>query len=416
VQEIWAFIRRQPLSFWFLCIYLFFEYVRPQSIYEKMAIFPWASFSIAACFASFLVEGNWFRVKSPANVGMAIYSAVVLASSAFGYSPSHSFHQMPLYFSWAVIYILIANISSFEKRFFVFFLSFLLYNLKMSLFAVRSWASIGFHFRDWGVIGAPGWFQNSGEFGIEMTMFLPLSIFFYIALRHRWGPVKRAVFLFLPASALIGMVASSSRGALLGCAAVLLWFLLQSRYKLRALIITGGLAAAMLFITPAEQKARFQAAGQDSSSIRRLIYWKDGIKITNSHPILGIGYDNWLDFYHRYYNPFGQVPHNIFIQASSELGYAGLLAFLGLIGCTFVINRRTRVIARRLPQGDPFLFNIAHGLDGALVGFLVSGFFVTVLYYPFFWINLGMTVALNQSARRELRTAMAQTKQPVALV
>src|SRR5439155_3810162 len=251
---------------------------------------------------------------------------------------------------------------------------------------------------------------------IEMTMFLPLSIFFYLALRNRWSPVKRAFFLFLPASALIGMVASSSRGALLGCAAVLLWFLLQSRYKIRALIITGALAAAMLYTTPSEQKARFQSAGQDSSSIRRLIYWKDGIKITNSHPVLGIGYDNWLEYYHTYYNPRGQVPHNIFIQASAELGYAGLLAFLGLIGCTFVINRRTRAIARVLPGGDPFLFNIAHGLDGALVGFLVSGFFVTVLYYPFFWINLGMTVALSQAARREWRAAAIHLDQPTSAV
>jgi hypothetical protein len=27
---------------------------------------------------------------------------------------------------------------------------------------------------------------------------------------------------------------------------------------------------------------------------------------------------------------------------------------------------------------------------------------VTVLYYPFFWINLSMTVALHEVARREL--------------
>jgi hypothetical protein len=31
---------------------------------------------------------------------------------------------------------------------------------------------------------------------------------------------------------------------------------------------------------------------------------------------------------------------------------------------------------------------------------MVSGFFVTVLYYPYFWINLAMTVALSTVARQ----------------
>jgi hypothetical protein len=45
---------------------------------------------------------------------------------------------------------------------------------------------------------------------------------------------------------------------------------------------------------------------------------------------------------------------------------------------------------------------MAHGLDGAMIGFVVSGFFVTVLYYPYFWINLAMTVALNNAAQQAL--------------
>jgi hypothetical protein len=46
---------------------------------------------------------------------------------------------------------------------------------------------------------------------------------------------------------------------------------------------------------------------------------------------------------------------------------------------------------------------MAKAFDGALIGFLVGGYFVTVLYYPFFWINLAMTVALHNSTLRELQ-------------
>ena len=46
---------------------------------------------------------------------------------------------------------------------------------------------------------------------------------------------------------------------------------------------------------------------------------------------------------------------------------------------------------------------MSHGLDSALVAYLVAGFFVTVLYYPFFWINLAFTVSLYHTTTLELR-------------
>jgi hypothetical protein len=99
------------------------------------------------------------------------------------------------------------------------------------------------------------------------------------------------------------------------------------------------------------------------------------------------------------------LPHNIFIEAGSELGYSGLVAFILLIIATFVINYRTRQLTRRHPGGNLFMFDMAHGLDGALIGYLASGFFVTVLYYPFFWINFAMTVALHRGTLNKLRDA-----------
>ena len=71
--------------------------------------------------------------------------------------------------------------------------------------------------------------------------------------------------------------------------------------------------------------------GDDKTSVSRLTYWKDGLGIMRDHPVLGIGFNNWLPYYHRYYNPIGELPHNIFIQAGSELGYTGLLAVVALM-------------------------------------------------------------------------------------
>ena len=95
-----------------------------------------------------------------------------------------------------------------------------------------------------------------------------------------------------------------------------------------------------------------------------------------------------------------QVCHNIFIQCASELGYVGLTVLLLMILFTFVNNYRVRKMVQQSQRNNRFLFFMAHGLDGALVGYMISGFFVTVLYYPYFWINLAMTVSLYESTRR----------------
>lgn len=403
---IWRYLRTQPASFWLICLYLFFEYVRPQSIYRSIDVLPWARLWIISAGIAFVFEGAKARMDALPDGWMLAFMAIVVASSFTAVWPSYAFAGLQLPLSWLLIYVLITNIVNEDRRFFVFMLSYLLYNLKMSQHAVRSWASDGFVFRTWGAQGAPGWFQNSGEFGIEMTMFVPISIAFILGTRQYWGNKLFLAALFLPVSALISAVASSSRGALVGMAAVAVWFVLKSRYRIRVALLVAVAGAALWVITPPEQKARFESAGEDETSTVRLTYWEDGIEIGNQHPVLGIGFDNWLPYYHNYYNPVGHLPHNIFIEAFAELGYSGLIAFVALILTTFFVNYRTRKRLGRLAARDHprarFMWFMAHGLDGALIGFLASGFFVTVLYYPFFWINLAFTVSLSRAARRLL--------------
>jgi O-antigen ligase len=383
-----------------------FEYVRPQTIYPAIAVLPWAFYSILLCGISFLVEGGVFRSVTFADGALAGFSVIVLASSAVAVYPSESLDQLSVYFSWVLIYWLITNVVNTRERFVVFMAAYFIYCLKMSQHGARSWAEAGFMFRTWGTTCAPGWFNNSGECGIQMVIYFSLSLFFVLALRAYWGRIKSAFFWFMPLSAAVTIMGSSSRGGLLGLAAVGMWLLARTRQRVKAFIFIGVACTAMWFVLPAEFKQRFSDAGEDKSSVLRLQYWKDGVVIAREHPLLGIGYNNWLKFYRARYNAEGQLVHNIFIQAGAELGYTGLAAFLVLIGANFAMNRRTRRLAKQLGD-DRMLYNMALGLDGALVGFLVSGFFVTVLYYPFFWINYAMSAALYNVAIVDGRKAEA---------
>lgn len=392
VRAIWRFLQTQPASFWAINFYIFVEYVRPQQVWPSLDVLPWGLTAIALSLVLFVLEGRTPRLRTVAGPLLMVFCAVLVVSSFMALNPSVSFEGWELFFTWILIYVLITNIVTTEQRFFVFILAFLLYSFKMSQHGFRTWMMNGFGFSSWGATGGPGWFHNSGEFGIQMCIFLPLSVEFVLALRPHVGKLTRWFLYLFPVTAVGSMVASSSRGALVGGAAVALWWVWRSKHRVRALVAMVIVAAATWVVIPPEQKARFSTAGEDETSTSRLERWQAGIEMANEHPLFGIGYNNWMDYY-------GPLSHNILIQAWSELGYTGLLALLALIAATFVVNAQTRRLIRPVPTSTSFLEHMAYGLDGALIGFLVSGFFVTVLYYPFFWINLSMTVALHAAAR-----------------
>ncbi len=397
VARLWAACRRQPLSFWLVTIYMLFEYVRPQAIYRSLAVVPWAQLLLLAAPAAFLLEGARFKARNPINIWMVLFSGAVALSWLFAVDPSASQAQILVFVNWIMVYILVANTVTSEVRFFLFFGLFLLASLKMSQHGARTWALRGFSFANWGATGAPGWFHNSGEFGIQMCIFFPLALYYIGALRKYWEKWKRILMYLLPVTAIMSLIATTSRGALLGAAAVGLWMLARSRHRVRAFLGLGFAAVVVVLALPEEQKERFRGMGSDRTSENRFLYWRHGVEIFKAYPVTGIGYENWASYYNANHGIIA-LPHNIFVQAGAELGTVGLIGLIGLIGSSFIVNRRTRKAAAKLGERGQFMEMTARGLDGAMIGFLASAFFVTVLYYPYLWFALGLTSALHTAA------------------
>jgi putative inorganic carbon (HCO3(-)) transporter len=395
VGALWtAFIRQSP-SFWFVSFFLFIEYVRPQAIYESIAVVPWGKISLGGAALFALIEGKLAFRERGLWILMAVFTAIILASSAQAYDTSLAFGELNVWIIWLLAMIVISASCATRTQLVLTFVLWFLWNFKMSQSAFRSWAMDGFRFRDWGVSGAPGWFGNSGEFGIEMCVFLPIVGYFTVGMWPTLSKWQRITMVLVTLSALVGAIGSSSRGALLGMGAIAIWVMLRSPQRLRAIVITFVLAAMSWLILPEESKDRWRDAGDDKTSQSRLQYWKDGLKIASEYPVLGIGYNSWMPYYRDHYDPTPELPHNLFIECLVELGYVGLFVFLLLVGGTFWQNAQTRKrTGKNARAPDRLAYNLAFGLDGALIGYLASGFFVTVFFYPFFWINLAFTMAI----------------------
>lgn len=407
-----AFLRMSP-AMWMVHLYLFFEYVRPQSIYEWMDVAPWSQICILGSVALCLFEGRFNFTATRLWIGIGAFTAAILASCLSAVYPSVSWDNINLWVNWLLLmYVAGAAIRS-RTELLLLFVAFGVWNLKMSQHGVQGWLTAGFGFRASGVGGAPGWFRNSGEFGIEMCVFLPLVSYFTIGLWSHLDRMRKVLLIAIAASALISVVASSSRGAVVGTAAIGLWLLLRSPNRLKGSLIVSFVAASIWIALPSESKARFSEMGDDKTSVSRMTYWKDGIKIANEHPAFGIGFKNWIPYYHAFYNPKGEVPHNFLVECVAEIGYVGLICLLGVLWAYFAENARTRrLIGPKSANPDRLLWALAHGLDGAMIGFIVSGSFVTVLFYPYIWMNVAFCSALATVARRQRRIAQVQVAPP----
>jgi putative inorganic carbon (hco3(-)) transporter len=80
-----------------------------------------------------------------------------------------------------------------------------------------------------------------------------------------------------------------------------------------------------------------------------------------------------------------------------------------MIIASFMSNRTVRKLAAG--HKDRFLPVLSYGFDAAMVGFLLSASFVTVLYYPYFWIQCALTASLYAAAKRKYTTKEAKTAQ-----
>ena len=181
----------------------------------------------------------------------------------------------------------------------------------------------------------------------------------------------------------------------------------KSRWMLRVLVPIGMLLVgwALYSILPEKMLEKYQTSGEDETSQQRLTYWAFGWEVMKEKPMLGVGYENWMwNCWVRY--PYGikhgvpcLKPHNTYIQAGAELGIPALLIYIAMILQSFRINARTRRLVK--DKQNNFILYMSHGLDGGMVGYVISSTFVTVLFYPMFWLQLAMTVALYAIARKQ---------------
>jgi len=188
-----------------------------------------------------------------------------------------------------------------------------------------------------------------------LALLLPLGAGVLIGLagaggrRRRW-PSILALAVWLIAAVLCLYFTRSKGGTVAAAAGLVAFAVLLARAWLCRhwkLVAPACIVAALaLGVAGAAYATRSARTGSDSLGVR-LGYWRGAWGIIAHHPLLGVGFDNFGNYYTRYKPREARETlraHNDYLQLWSELGIGGLAAFLCLWAAFF---------RRAVPRGKP---------------------------------------------------------------
>jgi O-antigen ligase len=191
---------------------------------------------------------------------------------------------------------------------------------------------------------------------------------------------------------------------------LLVW---RFRRKRLSLFILAFLILATVVMAPGHYWTRTKTIvdyGEERAAQSRLDLWKAGLQMFVDHPLTGVGQGNFLwisprytSNYYRVWTGEGYVAHNIFIQLLAEGGIQALLVFLAFVAVTFRGLSKARRYLFHSHRGRD-LIELSQAVEIGLIGFLISGIFLSSAHLDVFYWFLAMgpvicTLAGQESGR-----------------
>lgn len=235
---------------------------------------------------------------------------------------------------------------------------------------------------------------------------------------------------------LAAVVVTNSRGGFVGLVALTAYLVLTSKYVIRA--IAAVLVAGVVFFAALPPSYRNEllsikqeATGEieDGTADARYFLWEAAFNMWKAHPILGVGAGNSRfhtgDFQPKWGKPMyddrdwsGTAIHSGFFEALSELGSVGIYIYGSMIVGHFTLLRRLRKKARNDRKMPAALRDeiemYAGALAGGMVGYLVSGLFLSVAYHPYPFYFAALALALGWAVEYERAGFTASPPGPVS--
>jgi O-antigen ligase len=261
----------------------------------------------------------------------------------------------------------------------------------------------------WISLETVGFLGDTNDLAMGMNAVIPVS--FYLGLESRG--MKRALYWIAGLIQVFTVGLAASRGGFVGLVFVITLCWWKSKNKLQFLVLF--IVATVIFLSVISSGYRnellniFQSA-EGGTGKGRLELWKVGWRAFVENPVFGVGQGNLpkqLGDYAVYgpdsywqRNISGTAVHSVYITCIAELGLVGTITWILM---NFNNIKKYRYIIAWCKHNDGILDrhgsrtaipNITTGLAIAMIGYLVSGIFLSAFYYPHFWFLSAMITSI----------------------
>lgn len=322
-------------------------------------------------------------------------------------------------------------LSYYDKLFVIYFTSLALLNSERWLLALAwvlvasigylaIWANQQYFFSGWYTVHGPGrpgsTYYDENDFAMVVLMAIPFlwALLFYV---RRW--VWKAALAGTGVLCAHAIMVTFSRGGFLGLAATGGVLLARMRNRGLALLIALVGISGFVSVTGPRYVARIFSIGdyqEDKSATGRLESWQTGFKMILSSPITGIGFKRYVDAYHGFSTGFAREAHNSWVQLGAECGVIAMGSHLMLAFLTWRSIRRVRRRLPGLPEQSRRISGMLSGAyEGALVGYLVTGFFLSMEDFEFYYLLVAMAQILDRVTEQRVEELERADRPPEAV-
>lgn len=260
-------------------------------------------------------------------------------------------------------------------------------------------------------------FQGNNGLGLVMLMVLPLMRFVHLQLQNRWARMAMVAMMLLTG---LSILATYSRGAVVGAAAVGLYLLLKSRKKL--LFIPVTVLTVVLVILPFMPDSWYQRVETikdfrtDPSVTGRFNAWSFAWNISQERPITGGGYGVFSKSLFLVYAPDPEDfhdAHSIYFEALAEQGFVGLGIYLILGILAFRQCKKIMTLAKNHDRLQ-WAYDLASMLSVSLLAYAVCGLFLGLAYFDLYYHIIALLILTRNEVNKVLSEAEAPARARLA--
>lgn len=293
----------------------------------------------------------------------------------------------------ALIYFFTVTIVDSERRFKVATWTMVVMVSWVALMGVlqyygTDWTGAGMMWADdkevWQIRGI-GFFDNPNDLAYSVILVVPFMLGLFFSTESFLVRAGAFSVLYL---ILYCVYLTHSRGGQLALGVTLLtWTYLWLtdpvwKKRIRIVVIVG------IIIIFSVQTGGYR---DDESAMGRIEAWVAGFAMMQSHPILGVGKGQFLEYHQR-------DAHNSYVRAGAELGVPGLYAFIGILFFSFISLRHAP--SETLHQK----WRLYHSSLGSfLASYAVGSIFSTRIYDAIFMVMVSLTGILGRLMTQEAR-------------